>query len=284
MKINQIIIAIGIIASSLLHGQQTFSSKLIDSTSQKPVAFASIQFNSKTGVISNDNGEFNITIKRSVRENDYLIISCLGYEEKRVLLLNYNNESILLKPKTLDLDEVIITNKNYSIDEILEKIKEGFATNYEWNYAKRKLFFRESYYSQIKKSDVKINKSTIPEINQQLVDSLLRDIPKSNGDHTEILGELYGKIEPEQNQKMEILKASRMHDESSDVNLDNYEKKFNAIFKKHVKRDSYFKIKSGWFSVKEDIDSSLFGAHKQDKKEQELTEQLLAEKRKKRLS
>lgn len=277
MKINQIIFAVSLLFISQSYGQHTFSSKLLDSKTEQPIPFATIQFNSKSGVISNDNGEFNITIKRDIKASDSLVISCLGYEEKRIPLLNFENSTIYLNSKTVDLDEVLVTNKDYTIDEIIDKVKEGLLTNYDFNYAKRKLFFRESYYNKLDKCNVKLDKSTIPEINQQFIDSLVQIVPRNSSDHTEILGELYGKIEPEQFQKMDILKACRLYDKSTDINLDNYEKRFNDIFKKYVKRDSYFKIKSGWFGTKEEIDSSLFG----DKKEKKVTETLLAEQKKK---
>lgn len=266
MKTNQIIAVLTFFVISISYGQQTFSSKLLDSITKKPIAFATIQFNSKTGVISNDNGDFNITIKRRIKAEDYLVINCLGYEEKRIPLLNFDNSIIHLKSKTFDLDEVLVTSKDYTVDEIIEKIKENLISNYDFDYAKRKLFFRESYYTKMDKYDVKLEKSSIPEINQKLIDSLLQIVPKNRGDYTEILGELYGKIEPQQYQKMEILKACRLYDKSADINLNNYEKRFNDIFKKYVKRDSYFKIKSGWFSVKEQMDSSLFGDKKRKKK------------------
>jgi len=279
MKTNPFIITLTFFFISIAYSQETFSSQLLDSTTQKPVQFATIQFNSKSGVISNDNGEFNITIKRSITSTDSLLISCMGYKSKHISLLNFKYDIIYLKPQTVDLNEVLITNKTYTIDEILEKIKEGFATNYDLSYAKRKLFFRDSYYTQLDKYDVNIEKSTIPEINQHLIDSLLMIVPKSNSNHTEILGELYGKIEAKQYQKMNILKSSNLYDKSADINLENYEKRFNDIFRKYVKRDSYFKIKSGWFSVKEEIDSSLFGDEKEQKQANELSEALIAEQK-----
>jgi hypothetical protein len=281
MRTNLITLFLFCLAITSVNSQTTFSSKVFDANTEKPIAYANIQFNSKTGVISNDNGEYSITITRSITSSDSLVISCLGYEKTSLPLLNFTNEITYLKPQVVDLDEVLLTNKNYSIEEILEKIKVGFETNYDQDYAKRKLFFRESNYSTIDKSEVIINKSTIPEINQGLIDSLLNDVPKNNGNHTELLGELYGKFAPQSQQKMNILKACRLQDEASEVNLENYEKRFNDIFKKYVKRDSYFKIKSGWFSTKEEIDSSLYGDEQPNKKEQEMTEELMAEKRKK---
>lgn len=277
MKINRIIIAITLFVTSQSYGQHTFSSTLLDANTAQPVPFASIQFNSKTGVISNDNGEFNISIKRAIKPTDSLMISCLGYEEKRIPLLNYDNSTIYLKPKTVDLSEVLVTNKNYSIDEILDKIKEGLIVNYDFNYAKRKLFFRQSYYTKMDKYDVELEKSTIPEFNQHLIDSLIQIMPKNIADHTEVLAELYG--ETGKVQKMNILKACRLYDKSADINFNNYEDRFNTIFKKYVKRDSYFKIKSGWFGTKQEIDSSFFGD--KNEKEEVVTETMLAEQQKK---
>ncbi|WP_179337076.1 carboxypeptidase-like regulatory domain-containing protein [Winogradskyella ludwigii] len=279
MKINQIIIAIALFTMVTSHGQQTYTSKLLDLNTEKPIPFATIQFNSKTGVISNDNGEFNITIKRAIKATDSLVISCLGYEEKRVALLNFENHIIYLNAQTVDLSEVLVTNKNYTIDEILDKVKEGLTTNYDFDFTKRKLFFRESYYNEVDKSEINLEKSTIPEFNQQFIDSLIQIMPKSTSSHTEVLSEIYGEVTPDAIQKMEILKACRLYDESMDINMDNYEKRFNDIFKKYVKRDSYFKIKSGWFSVKEEMDSSLFGDS--NEKAETATDAILAEQKKK---
>lgn len=264
MRINQIIIVIALFVSTQCYAQETFTSKLIDSKTEQPVVFATIQFNSKSGVISNDNGEFNITIKRAIKETDSLVISCLGYEEKRIGLLNFNAPTIYLTSKTVDLSEVLVTNKNYTIDEILDKIKDGLTVNYDFSYSKRKLFFRASHYIDMQKRDVDIENSTIPEINQFFIDSLIATIPKKVDNHTEILGELYGEIAAEKPQKIDILKSCRLFDESMEVDLSNYEKRFNDIFKKHIKRDSYFKIKSGWFSTKQDIDPSIFGEEQEN--------------------
>lgn len=276
MKINSIITVLFIFALLQSFGQETFTSKLLDSKTEQPVVFASIQFNSKTGVISNDNGDFNITIKRAVKATDSLVISCLGYEEKRIPLLNFNATTIYLTSKTVDLSEVLVTNKNYTIDEILDKVKAGLTTNYDLSYAKRKLFYRASNYINMDKRNVDLEKSSIPEINQYFIDSIIQSIPKNIDNHTEILGELYGEIDIGKPQKMEILKSCRLFDKSTEVDLNNYGERLNNILKKHIKRDSYFKIKSGWFSVKEDIDSTLFD----ENEEETLSKPLLAEQNK----
>lgn len=268
---------------NILNAQRTVTAKLIDSITQKPIPYATISLNDKYGVISNENGEFNMTIKKKVTSSDSLHISCLGYEKKLFPLETFNKPIVYLAPKIVDLDEVYISNKDYTADEIIQLVKDSIQSNYDFGYVKRKLFFRESNYAQINKSEFNIKRSTIPEINQKFVDSILADIPKNIDDHTEILAELYGKIGEQHPQKLEILKAAELIDRKNEVTFENYEKRFNDILRKYVKRDSYFKIKSGWFGGKEAIDSTFFETDS-EKKEREQTDTFIEQRKKDELA
>lgn len=273
MKLTQLAFVLFCLCTGTVIAQKSISAKIIDSTTQTPIPFATIVIDDHTGVISNDFGEFNITIDKKITSKDSLFISCLGYEKKHIAIESFTDSIISLQTKAIDLNEVLITNKNYTIKEILEKIKTNLDSNYDLDYHKRKLFFRESYYTKMIKSDVKVKKTTIPEFNQEFMDSVMNALPKNTDDHTEILGEIYGKIEVSAPQKMDIFKASRLYDKKNEVTFENYEKRFNDIIKKHVKRDSYFKIKSGWFGTKEEIDSSFFDDKQVDKETAEFIEQ-----------
>lgn len=275
MKLTKITILLISLYSVTTFSQRSISAKIIDSTSQTPIQFATIAIDDNTGVISNEFGEFNITINKKITVNDSLFISCLGYEKKHIAIEIFTDSIITLQSKTIDLSEVLITNKNYTIKEILEKIKSNLESNYDLDYYKRKLFYRESYYTNLLKGDVNVKKTTIPEFNQAFIDSVMVSLPKNTDDHTEILGELYGKIETSAPQKMEIFKASHLYDKKNEITFENYEKRFNDIIKKHVKRDSYFKIKSGWFGTKEEIDSTFF----EDKQVDEETADFIEEKK-----
>lgn len=263
-----------------LQAQKTISAQLLDSTKLTPIPFASIQYNKLSGVISNENGMFTITINQETTELDTLTISCLGYNEYKLSIPSIKDSVLLMSPKIIDLEEVVITSKQYTLEEILERIKTNLKSNYETDFTKRTLFYRQSYYNDIDRGDIKLTESTIPDINQSLIDSVLNAIPKSTDNHTEILGEMYGKLDLGSAQKMEIFKASELYDKANELSLENYEKRFNTIFKKYVKRDSYFKIKSGIFGTKEEIDSSFFGDEPPKKtKEEEQTEAFIAEQK-----
>ncbi len=252
-----------IFISFQVFSQEALSSKIIDSISKKPIALATISINNSSGVISNSNGEFLMYLNKKPSNKDSLIIRCLGYTSKRFLAKTFQDSIIILSPKSIELDEVLVSNKKYSALEIIEKIKENLENNYDFNFIKSKLFYRASNFTNLLQNDVKIKKTTIPEFNQNFIDSLLNDIPKNNHDYTEILANLYGKMGVLDSQKLDIIKASHLYDKSSEISFEGYEKKFNEIIKNHVKRNSYFKIKSGVFGTKEEIDSSFFGENKE---------------------
>lgn len=268
------------ITVTLSFGQQSISAKLLDSTSQKPIPFATVSYGKKSGVISNANGDFQIYFRKQPSKKDSLFISCLGYNTKQIPALNFKDSIIVLSQKSIELDEVLVSNKNYSVEEIIEKAYDKLGNNYGFDYNRSKLFYRESYFNRISKNSIKVKESTIPEFNQQFMDSIMMIMPKQADDYTEILGDLYTKSYPEETQKLDIIKASHLYDKKMEVSFEGLEKRFNTIFKKHIKRDSYFKIKSGIFGTKEDIDSSFFdGADA--KKEKEKTDAFIEEQKKK---
>ena len=277
MKHFYIFIAIGLL-SIYGHSQESLSAKILDSLTQEPIPYATISINDNSGVISNANGDFLIYLNKKSAKQDSLKIRCLGYETKQFLAKNFKDSIVFLSTKAMELDEVLVSNKNYTPEEIIEKVQENLENNYDHNFIKRKLFYRASSFQNLIKSDVEVNESTIPEFNQQFIDSLIAAIPKNADDYTELLANSYGIPGKKDKQKIDIIKASHLYDKSAEMSFETYEEKLNTILKENVKRDSYFKIKSGLFGVKTDIDSTAFdyGEHKE---EVEKTEAMLAEEK-----
>lgn len=261
------------------YGQESIKAKILDSLTQKPIPFATISINDNSGVISNAEGEFLLYLRKNIAKKDSIKIRCLGYETKQFLVKTFNDSIIKLNTKALELEEVLVSNKNYTPEEIIEKVKTNLESNYSHNFSKSKLFYRASHYADLLKHDVKINKTTIPEFNQAFTDSLISALPKNADDYTEVLADLYGKPGEADEQKIDIIKASHLYDKSKEMGFDDYEERLNAILKKHVKRDSYFKIKSGWFGKKTEIDSSAFDMN-EPKEDIEQTEAMIEEQKK----
>ncbi|MGV6831986.1 MAG: carboxypeptidase-like regulatory domain-containing protein [bacterium] len=104
--------------NGFLDSEITLTGKLLDQENNQPVVYANIGFVAKgIGTISNENGVFKLTFKKSkVSENEELQISTLGYETLKISLarleqLLLSNRTIYLAPEPLSLNEVFITNE-----------------------------------------------------------------------------------------------------------------------------------------------------------------------------
>lgn len=231
---------------------QNLSATILDSISKEPIPYATVLLNNK-GVITNEEGKFSFILDGNIQETDSLMISCIGYESVAKPLLAFSSGTILLSPKAIELREVIVSNKNYTADEIMDFVVDNLEKNYSSDFTKKKLFYRNSSFNRMTKSDFTIKKSTIDAFNQKFMDSVISTVPKANSFYTEILGDLYGNFD-EDSQKLNLIKASELYDKSKEVDLEKLEDKFNDIIKKNVRTDSYFKIKSGLFGTKIDAD------------------------------
>lgn len=231
---------------------QSLSSRVLDSVTQKPIPYVTVLLNNK-GVITNEEGRFTFLMDDDITAADSLKVSCIGYESVGKPLDQFNGNVIYLSPKAIELKEVIVSNKNYTPKEIIELVEENLEKNYQYGFTKKRLFLRESYQNNIEKTNYSIKESTIPAFNKPFLDSVIRTVPKNDTYYTESLGDLYGS-EDDDEQKLNLIKASELYDKSKRLDLENLEERFNEIIKKYVKTDSYFKVKSGLFGTKVDAD------------------------------
>lgn len=231
---------------------QNLTSVIVDSASQKPIPYVTVQLK-KQWVVTNEEGRFTFELDNTIQQTDSLLISCIGYASIGKPLNQFTEKQIVLAAKAIDLNPVIVTNKNYTPEEILEIVEDSITNNYNLGFAKKRVFLRETYSSQIMKTDYKLKKSTIDAFDKKFIDNLISQIPKNNTVYNEALGDLYGSSDGDE-QKLDLIKASELYDKSMELDFEALEEKFNKIMKENVKTDSYFKIKSGLFGTKVDGD------------------------------
>lgn len=237
---------------------QTISSVVKDAETQQPIPYATVQLSNKKGVITNEEGRFTLQLDEQFHEADSLFVSCIGYEGLAKPLNEFTETVILLNPKAIELNPVIVSNKQFTAEELIEAVKNNMKQNYSGDLTRKRLFFRNSYHQNLTKADFTFKESTIEALNERFLDSVLRTIPKKTSHYTEVLGDFYGDYNKD-NQKLTLIKASELYDKQNELDLTALEEKFNDILKKNIKPDSYFKIKSGWFGTKVDADEILAG-------------------------
>ncbi len=233
---------------------QTITSKIVDKKTNQPIPYATIQVSKNEGVITNEEGRFSLNLGDSFSKTDSIYISSMGYEKVGISIQNVTDSIIYIEPKAIELKGVFISNKNLTVDEIMENVEDNLSKNYDFKLSHKRLFFRESEFNTIKKLKVDFKKSTIKEFNKKFMDSVTSIIPKKSEYYTEVLCDFYNNSEKA---KIHIIKAAELYDKNNMGSMDAVSKKMEKIFKDNVKPDSYLKIKSGILGTKVQVDSIL---------------------------
>ncbi len=244
------------------------SSRIIDAKTGDAIPYATVQFAENKGIITNDEGEFSLYLAPSI-PFDSIYISSMGYEKTAVAIENGIDSLISIDPKPIELSEVYLFDKELSAEEIIDKVKERLAANYDQQPIRQRLFFRKSSLDRLRKFDIAFKESTIEEFNEPFIDSVLSVLPKGNAYYTESLCDLYMNRD---SSRLNIEKAAELYDKDNEVSMEALGKKMEDIFKANVKPDSYLKIKSGWFGTKVQVDSMLESSGEASEIEKELQE------------
>jgi len=237
---------------------QTFSSKIVDGKSKKPIPYATIEYAKNKGVISNEEGRFNFVLDTiTTKKLDSVYITSLGYQKTGFTYENLLDSIIYIEPKAIELGGVYVFNKDLSIDEILENVEKNLDRNHKNSFLKKRFFLRQSYTDLLNKIDVEFIKSTIAELDKKLIDSVVNAVPRQSTYFTETLGDLYTNASDNNSNKLSVIKAAELYNKENEISGEAMQERFEKILEQNVKQDSYLKIKSGWFSTKIQVDSII---------------------------
>jgi len=255
-KILTVIILIGV---CLKLSSQSINIKIIDSLSEQPIPYVNIYFTNKYGLISDEFGNFQL-IKSQLSFKDSMYISLMGYRKKAFLVKDFNDSIVKLTQIPIKLSDVFITNRKLTAEEIISKVRENIDKNYETGFSKNKIYLSRQANTVTEKFVIDKFKSTVPDINKGLLDSVLSNLSKENKSELQTLSYYYGSYD-KNNQKIKMIKARETYNKGGEV-LQSLNKKMKEAFKKELKPDSYYKIKSGIFGgdlevdVLEEVDST----------------------------
>ena len=235
---------------------QEINLQLRDSLSGEPIPFATVMTNFGENAISNEEGVFRLIRETSFVTEDSIFISCMGFKPFGEAIQQLSDTLLLLSPKAIELNAVILSQNNLSAIEVIKKARERVKDKYDLSLTKKTFFLRESFDQRWVQRDLKVKKSTIKEFKQTFWDSLFKSIPVKDDWHTESYGELYGDWSEEQ-QKLILKRAVELADTINEKGYDQIENKITTVLDENVKENSYFKFKSGIFSTKVDRDEVI---------------------------
>jgi len=226
---------------------QEISARILDEKTGEPIPYATIVYAEAKGVISNEEGRFSLISEEPLNS---LSISSMGYETLELDGAAVPAD-ILLKPLSIQLQEVFLSDKHLSGKQIMEKVKENLANNYNFDLSQKRFFFRQSDVNTVNRFGLHVDESTIEGIDQDLMNEISNSIPKLTGSYKEVLGDLYGNYEQ---QKLQITRAANLHNPSSSERLDELTEELERLFRQNLKQHSFLKIRSGIIGVKVDAD------------------------------
>ena len=225
--------------------------KIIDSLSLESIPFASVYFSNNNGLISNEEGFFEL-IPEQFNIGDTLFVSSLGFKTKRIPLEFLTDSIIRLKQESITLKNVIVTNKQLTSLEIIKRVKQNLDSNYNREISEFKLFFRQDYSQTNEEFTLNKFKSSIKDLNSDVMDNILDNLPKKSKSELESLSYYYLNNEVD-TPKIKLIKSRRTNDDNSSDLSKSLGKKLEASLKENLKSSSYFKIRSGWIPFSLDL-------------------------------
>lgn len=152
-QVTIFILAISTWTTGLSQDNFIVSGQIIDSKTKEPMGYANVTIVGKSiGTTSNSNGGFEFHIPTAYSK-DTLAISFVGYKTYKTNLLDLKNQidvKIELEQSTLELGEVIIRTKPYTVYSLLDDV----IANYDKNYGTRP-YEMDGFYREIRQTNEK---------------------------------------------------------------------------------------------------------------------------------
>lgn len=255
-SVLHLVVFISLLIGSQTIYAQTISGLLKDSETNQALPFVNISTSGTYGVITNSEGEFTIQTKY-LSDKDTLYISSLGYDSKRISLQDIDENPIYLHPTSFTLAEVFLTNKELSVEDILEKFMEHASKNYVSDFQKFSIFKREKANVRNDKMEIdfkRINfmsraerKAFNKDFNNQIQKS-----GKENQTFQDTYFHLYQNDKSEF--KLDPVLATRLGDPDQEKSIDKVLNNAGKTIKEKLKSAHTFKVKSGLFKIQDSLD------------------------------
>jgi hypothetical protein len=218
------------------------------------------------GTISNELGDFSIDIS-DLRITDTLCFQYIGYKTKKITIGQLNSLSVVyLKEEIINLSEALVFGNPPNPESIVKKVIQYKDSNYRKTTSRQQIFIREREIVDFIDIDLKYKKSSIPEINIEMLKMVEEKIPKHSTSFSDFLTNVYFNKNQEDSIKIKSDPIRIVELKEKDI---AELKQIETIFEKTLadtKEKEYWKVKSGIFSQKLDKDEDEQSSQEVDAK------------------
>jgi hypothetical protein len=253
---------------------------IVDAISGGTISYANIKLSATSNNISNADGQFNIPSSLE-NESTKIEISHIGYETQQLSFSQLEKQNFIVKlvPGIYELNNVDVSDKKQDVASIMAKVKANLDENYKTSMtpiSQNRIFLRQQNTFIPKQLDIKIEKSTgfskskLKEVNAEIksfVSNMTKTPPKEFKDFLSDYASSWDEKENSWNEitKLNVVKATKIKDESRIGSIDNLEVSAGNMFLKHLDTTKFYRIKSGWIGSRDTISFSKEFKKKQAK-------------------
>lgn len=246
---------------------QSISGTLIDKKTNETIPFATVQIGEDYGVVTNQEGDFNINIA-NFQPTDSLVFSFMGYDRKAIAIKDFEDGKVYLEKNVEQLDEVLLMNRELTAMEVMEKVNEKLEENYGDSLMHFTVFRRNKnsmtpgeIFFDVKKARNMLDKKTLKSFNES-IDS----ISKASRGYTTtgynaflanaVLGE-------KDSIKVQVEKATTLINKEKNISMGDFAIKVMETLAKKLKTPNTFKVRTGIIGIGDSVDVSKgFGDEK----------------------
>ena len=249
MKITRLLVFLLIASGSYA---QSLEKVVFDKESKIPIVFASVYTANKSGVITNQEGNFKFNIS-NLSPMDSLYISSLGYEDKALTIKTAQElDTIFLNVQQEMLDEVVVSDENLSADQIIQRFKDSLVSNHSIDYSELRIFSRyKTTYTPVE-TGLELDKSSFmskakrKSFNQKVEDYFNKIKGKTSTSFTD---QLFDVFYIKDSTGVNHIKATYLINEEEDNSMENIQEEVFKELIEALDTKTSFKVRTGIIPV-----------------------------------
>jgi len=252
------------------HNLSEIKGLVLDAENQKPLPYTNIYVLHKhKGVVSNETGRFSIDVS-DLGKTDTLRFQYIGYKTRNLTIEQLDTLSIVyLKEEIFNLSEILVFGSDPDPLEIVKKVLENRAANYKKSNCKQHIFMRERDMQDMNRFNIKYKKSTIDELDRDMIALVEDKFPDNFTSFTDYMGKLYLSNNPDDSIKFKVDPIRTVSLKEKDLaDLEQLEEIFKNVFE-NTGEEEYWKVRSGIFGDKIDLEEDTARAKRDTLKENE---------------
>jgi hypothetical protein len=244
-------------AGSALAQSPTY--RILDAETAEPIPYATISIGEGRGTITNEEGYF--TLAPGTLQNGQIQLSCMGYQSLEVRAGELGASRVFrLVPAAIQLNEVLLSDRVPTAEEIIRKVRENLPVNYAASNTPFSIFFRESEYMDFESLEMELEKAS--DLDRPQLEAARRELRELSTDIEESQAvkflDFNGTfLRDGDSSLLRVEKATELVDAKRDFSLEEIQERGRRIILTHLDSSQTYKVKTGMFTLEKDLSPEL---------------------------